>query len=349
MVHDGLYLEDYYHGREVLVTGGLGFLGSTLVRRLVELGATVTVIDACFPDQGANLFNIDDVHDEVNLVVADIGDVDHVSLSLINQEVIFNLAAATSHTGSLKDPLRDLRRNCVSQLRFLDALTALNPGARVIYTGSRSQYGTPVYIPMDEKHPLKPRDVNGVNKTAVEEYHRVFHEQSKLRYTSLRLTNIYGPRHQMRHKGQGFLNWFIRQAILGEDILVYGNGDQERDFVHVDDAVQALLMIAPVPRSEGEVYNLASGVAVTVEEVASMISSLTCARWKKIPYPGDCLHVDPGSVRLDGSRLRDLLGWRPRKDLYEGLMETIDFYRRHGARYFHPQVDRGELSKDHRA
>ncbi|RJP35268.1 MAG: NAD-dependent epimerase/dehydratase family protein [Actinobacteria bacterium] len=326
---------EYYHGKRVLVTGGLGFIGSNLVRRLAGLGASITVIDACFPDQGANLFNLKDVLDELVLVVADIGSVDEISAFIVDQEIIFNLASCVSHIDSLRNPLRDLERNCLSQLRFLNCLTELSPCARIIYTGSRSQYGNPVYVPIDEDHPLRPLDINGVHKTAAEEYHRIFHEQGNIRYTSLRLTNIYGPRHQMHHDGQGFLNWFIRQGLTGQEICVYGGGEQERDFLYVEDVVDALLRVAPDERCEGRVFNVVSGIPITVAQAAAAICDITDNSWRCVAYPPERSAVEPGNIRLDGSRLQVLTGWMPRYGLQAGLRETVDFYRQHGHRYFH--------------
>ncbi len=327
--------EDFFAGKRVLVTGGLGFIGSNLVRGLVRLGAGVTVIDACFPGQGANLFNLKDVLDDVILVVADIGSTDEISNHIVDQEVVFNLAACISHIGSLHNPLQDLERNCTSQLRFLSALTELSPQTRIVYTGSRSQYGNPVYLPIDEDHPLKPLDINGVHKTAVEEYHRIFHELNMLRFTSLRLTNIYGPRHQMHHDGQGFLNWFIRQGLSGQEICVFGDGQQERDFLFVDDAVEALLLTAAEERCEGGIFNLASGIPVSVCMAAEAVCSITGTSWRCVPYPPERSSVEPGSLRMDGSRIQNLLDWTPSADFYASLEETISFYRQHGPRYFH--------------
>jgi UDP-glucose 4-epimerase len=326
---------DYYSGKRVLVTGGLGFVGSNLVRRLVRMGASVTVIDACFPDQGANLFNLKDALDELVLVVADIGSTDEISSYIVDQEVVFNLASCISHIASIHNPLQDLERNCTSQLRFLGALSELSPRARVVYTGSRSQYGNPAYIPIDEDHPLKPVDINGVHKTAAEEYHRIFHDLNQVRFTSLRLTNIFGPRHQMQHDGQGFLNWFIRQGLSGQEIYVFGDGNQERDFLYVEDVVDALLLVAPEPGCEGGIFNLASGTPVTVAEAAEAVCSLTGTTWRLVPYPPERRSVEPGSLRLDGSRLQSLLGWKPGYEFQASLAETISFYRQHGARYYH--------------
>ncbi len=330
-----------YRGRRVLVTGGLGFIGSTLVRRLLDLGAEVTVIDACFPDQGANLFNLKGVLDDIVLVVGDIGAVDEISNFLVDQDVVFNLAACTSHIGSMRDPLRDLERNCMSQLRFLNVLVELSPRTRIVYTGTRSQYGSPLYLPVDEGHPLRPVDINGVHKTAVEEYHRIYHELGKLRYTSLRLTNIFGPRHQMNHDGQGFLNWFIHQALTGQEICVFGDGELKRNFLYVNDAVEALLLVAMHERCEGGAYNLASESHISVAEVAEAVCRLTGAPWRRVPYPQDRLCVEPGNMLIDGSRLHALLGWKPRVDFPAALEETVAFYRKHGSRYFQPS--RGKL------
>lgn len=347
-MRDGLRLEEYYRGRRVLVTGGMGFIGSNLVRRLVSLGSRVTVIDACFSDQGANPFNLEGVLEEITLVISDIGTLRSVREHLPGQETVFNLAACVSHVGSIHDPMRDLRRNCVSQLRFLCALSELNPGVQVIYTGSRSQYGSPVYLPVDEDHPLRPVDINGVHKTAVEEYHRIFHDQGRIRYLSLRLTNVFGPRHQMVHDGQGFLNWFIRLGLQGQEIRVFGDGTQTRDFLYVDDAVEALLRAAAHPECQGMALNLASGRSITVAEAAQAVSEEAGTGWSLVPYPPERAKVEPGEIVLDVSRLRDLLGWEPSWDFRAGLQETIAFYRMHGDRYFHPSRVKSLLARKRR-
>lgn len=342
-MRDGQRLEEFYRDRRVLVTGGLGFIGSNLVRRLVGLGSRVTVIDACFPDQGANLYNLEGVLEEITLVVSDIGATRTVIEHLPEQEVVFNLAACVSHVGSLHHPLRDLKRNCVSQLRFLCALAELNPGVSVIYTGSRSQYGSPLYLPMDEDHPLRPVDINGVHKTAVEEYHRILHEQGRIRYLSLRLTNIFGPRHQMMHDGQGFLNWFIRLGLQGKEIRVFGDGTQARDFLYVEDAVEVLLLAAADAECRGMSLNLASGKSITVAEAAQAVSEEAGTEWTLVPYPPERASVEPGDVLLDISRLRAALDWEPRWDFRAGLQETIAFYRMHGEHYFRPSETKPSL------
>ncbi len=342
-MRDGERLEEYYRGRRVLVTGGLGFIGSNLVRRLVDMGSRVTVIDACYPDQGANLFNLQDVLEEVTLVVSDIGATRNCSRHLQGQDLVFNLAACVSHVGSLHNPLRDLKRNCESQLRFLSALAELNPGVQVIYTGSRSQYGSPLYLPVDEDHPLRPVDINGVHKTAVEEYHRILHQQGRIRYLSLRLTNVFGPRHQMMHDGQGFLNWFIRLGLQGKEIRVFGDGTQVRDFLYVEDAVQALLLAGAHPECRGMSLNLASGKPITVAEAAQAVSEEAGTDWTLVPYPPERACVEPGDVFLDISRLRSVLGWEPVWDFRAGLQETMAFYRINGQHYFHPARVRSSL------
>ncbi|MEJ5187285.1 MAG: NAD-dependent epimerase/dehydratase family protein [Candidatus Geothermincolales bacterium] len=337
---------EFYRGKRVLVTGGLGFIGSNLVRKLVKAGASVTVVDAAFPDQGANLFNLKGVLEDIVLVIADIGNLDEVSNYLVDQEVIFNLASSTSHVGSMQDPVKDLERNCLSHLRFLGAIRELSPGARIVYTGSRSQYGNPLYQPVDEDHPTRPVDINGIHKCAVEEYHRLYHRLSHIRYTSLRLTNVFGPRHQMLHDGHGFLNWFIRKALSGEDLQVFGDGRQERDFLYVEDAVDAILLAGASTECEGRVFNVSSEVPISVAEAARAVAEMSGVRWKCVPYPKERLSIEPGSVRISSRRFRETTGWSPSHSFLEGLEKTIDFYRRHGHRYFHPSKGRVSLKRD---
>src|SRR6185436_4661878 len=231
---------DYYRGRKVLVTGGLGFIGSNLCRTLADLGAVVTAVDSLLPDYGGNLFNLDGYEQKLRINIADVRG--HGMEYLVRgHEVLFNLAGQVSHIDSMTDPVTDLEINCTSQLRLLEAVRRGNPELRVVYAGTRQVYGRPLYLPVDEKHLLQPVDVNGINKISGEFYHLVYHQVYGISTSSLRLTNTYGPRQLIRHNRQGFIGWFVRQAALGEEIQIFGDGSQKRDFNHVDDVTDAFL------------------------------------------------------------------------------------------------------------
>ncbi|MDE3077619.1 MAG: NAD-dependent epimerase/dehydratase family protein, partial [Chloroflexota bacterium] len=235
-------LEQAYAGHRILITGGLGFIGSTLAQRLVALGAKVTLVDSLIPQYGGNLFNIAGFEDKVTVNISDVRDQYGMNYLVRNQDFMFNLAGTLSHIDSMQDPFTDLEINCRSQLSILESCRHNNPEIRIVFAGTRGQYGRAQYAPVDERHPMKPTDVNGINNVAGESYHLLYSEAYGIRATSLRVTNTYGPRHQMRHSRQGVINWFIRQALDGQEITLYGDGKQIRDTNFVDDVVEAFLL-----------------------------------------------------------------------------------------------------------
>ena len=246
---------DFYRGRRVLVTGALGFIGSNLCRTLADLGAHVLAVDSLLPDYGGNLFNLAGYEDKVRINIADVRG--HGMGYLVKgQDVLFNLAGQVSHIDSMTDPFTDLEINCRSQLSILEALRQHNPEARIVYAGTRQIYGRPQRLPVDELHLLNPTDVNGINKISGEMYHLVYHSVYGIRASSLRLTNTYGPRQLIRHNRQGFIGWFMRQVVLGEEIQLFGDGLQRRDFDYVDDMVDAFLRAGAMDAADGQVFNL---------------------------------------------------------------------------------------------
>ena len=253
----------FYAGRRVLVTGGLGFIGSNLSRELVALGARVTIVDALIPDYGGNRFNIDGIEDRLRLDVADVRDRDAVAGLVRGQEVIFNLAGQVSHIDSMRDPHTDLEINCRAQLSLLEACRAHNPGVKVVFAGTRQVYGRPSSLPVTEDHLVKPTDVNGINKAAGEYYHLVYNNVFGIRACSLRLTNVFGPRQLLKHNRQGFIGWFIRLAIEDREIQIYGDGSQVRDLVFVDDAVDAFLRAGASDDANGRVFNVGGFEPIT--------------------------------------------------------------------------------------
>src|SRR5215204_4999468 len=246
----------FYRGRRVMITGGLGFIGSNLAHRLVQLGADVLLVDSLIPDYGGNLFNIAGIEDQVTVNVADVRQASTMNYLVQGRDVTINLAGQVSHIDSMRDPHTDLEINCRSQLTLLEACRHHNPKTKVIFASTRQIYGKADELPVTEKHLVKPTDVNGINKAAGEYYHLVYNNVFKVRACSLRLTNVYGPRQLIRHNRQGFIGWFIRLAIEGGVIQIYGDGTQQRDFVHVDDAADAFLRAGALDVCNGEVFNV---------------------------------------------------------------------------------------------
>ena len=327
------YLE-WYRGRRVTITGGLGFIGSNLARALVDLNADVVLVDSMHPGHGANRFNIAGIESRVREVTADIGDAAVARDLVRGREVIFNLAGQVSHIDSMRDPQADLESNSRAHLTLLDACRHHNPDAKVVYAGTRQIYGRPTRLPVDETHVVRPTDINGVNKAAGEYYHLVYHTAFGVRACSLRLTNIYGPRQLIRHNRQGFIGWFIRQAVEGNEIQIYGDGSQLRDFVYVDDAVDAFLRAGSSDAVNGEVFNVGGDQPISHRElVRLLIATAGSGRVRHVEWPDDKKSIDIGSFYSDSSRFRATVGWCPRVPLDEGLRRTIEFYRAHLEHY----------------
>jgi len=324
---------DFYRGRKVLVTGGLGFIGSNLCRTLADLGAAVTAVDSLLPDYGGNVFNLAGYEEKVRINIADVRG--HGMEYLVRgQQVLFNLAGQVSHIDSMQDPVTDLEINCTSQLRLLEAVRHGNPELKVVYAGTRQVYGRPLYLPVDEKHLLQPVDVNGINKISGEFYHLVYHQVYGIRASSLRLTNTYGPRQLIKHNRQGFIGWFVRQAAFGEEIEVFGDGRQMRDFNHVDDVVDAFLRAGARAEADGQVLNLGHPQPVSLVELVRLLLEVAGGgSFKLVPFPEERKRIDIGDFYADISRAQATLGWAPLTGLREGLQQTVDYYRRHKQQY----------------
>ncbi len=327
-------LSAVFDGQPVLITGGLGFIGSNLARRLATLGARVTVIDSLIPEYGGKLFNLAGFEDRVRINIADVRDQHSMDYLVRGQAFIFNLAGQVSHLDSMRDPYTDLDINCRSQLSILEACRKHNPGVRLIYSGTRQIYGRPQYLPVDERHPIDPVDVNGVNKVAGEWYHIVYQRAYGLRTTSLRLTNTYGPRMRVVDARQTFLGIWVRRLLEGQELLVYGDGQQKRDLTYVDDAVEALLQVAACDATIGEIYNLGGDEVVSLRALAELLVAVNgSGSYRLVPFPPDQKAIDIGDYFGDYRRLRETLGWRPRVSLRAGLEQTLDYYRAHLREY----------------
>jgi UDP-glucose 4-epimerase len=325
-----------YEGARALVTGGLGFIGSHLSKKLVELGAAVTIVDSLIPEYGGNPYNIREFADRVHVNYSDIRDPWSIRYLVHGQDYIFNLAGQVSHIDSMTDPETDLDINCRSQLSLLQACRENNPDARVVFAASRQQYGRPQFVPVTEEHPLVPVDVNGINLVAGERYHLLYDEVYGVRAASLRLTNTYGPHLLMKHDRQGFITTFIRLALEGKLIKVFGDGSQLRDFTYVSDAVDAFLAVGVTDETYGTALNVGGIEPVSLLDVAGLCQELAEAGGtvETMPWPPERKKIDIGSIYVDHTRLTELTGWGPRVGLHEGLAETFAFYREHGEHYW---------------
>jgi UDP-glucose 4-epimerase len=325
---------EFYRGRAVLITGGLGFIGSNLARALVTLGANVLIVDSLIPDYGGNLFNVSGIEDRVRINIADIRQQTTMNYLVQGQDVIFNLAGQVSHIDSMQDPHTDLEINCRAQLAILEACRRNNPGVKVVFAGTRQIYGRADSLPVSETHLVRPTDINGVNKAAGEYYHLVYNNVFGVRACSLRLTNVYGPRQLLKHNRQGFIAWFIRLAIEGREIQIYGDGRQIRDFVFVDDAVDAFLRAGADEASNGQVFNVGGFEPISHRDLVDLlIATAGTGTYRFVEWPADKKTIDIGDFYADWRLIADTLGWRPHTTLADGLRETIAFYREHFAHY----------------
>ena len=327
--------DEIFFGSDVLVSGGLGFIGSSLARRLVGVRAKVTLVDSLIPEYGGNLFNIHDIRDQVTVELTDVRDASAMASLIKNRDFLFNLAGQTSHLDSMTDPLTDLNINTAAQLHILEACRLHNRDVKIVFASTRQVYGRPRYLPVDETHPVNPIDVNGINKLAGEWYHLLYNNVYKIRACALRLTNTYGPGMRVRDARQTFLGVWIRNLIGGETIYVFGSGEQRRDFNYVDDVVEALLLAAARSESEGEVFNLGHSEHISLKELAALLIRLNgSGHYEFVPFRPDRAAIDIGDYYSDFRKIDESLGWSPRVSLEEGLRQTLEYYRKHHAHYW---------------
>ena len=322
-----------FAGAKVMITGGLGFIGSNLAKRLVEQGAQVLIVDSLVPDYGGNRANVAGFADRLQVNIADLRDRHALRVLVPGQDLIFNLAGQIGHLESMQDPFTDLDINVVAQLGLLEACRALNPSARVVYASTRQFYGKPDRLPVDEAHPLRPVDVNGINKMAGEAYHTLYHQVYGQPTVSLRLTNTYGPRMRIKDARQTFVGIWLRRALEGEAFEVWG-GEQRRDLTFVDDVVDAFLAAASTPAAIGQVFNIGGPPSVSLTELAELLIDVAgSGRFEQKQFPPERKRIDIGDYWADDSRFRSVTGWAPRIDLREGLRRSLDYYRANLAAY----------------
>jgi UDP-glucose 4-epimerase len=324
-----------FDGKRVLITGGLGFIGSNLARELVAAGADVALFDSLAPSYGGNRFNISGIEDRVSVHIGDIREQGALSELVRKSHVVFNLAGQTSHVDSMRDPFTDLEINCQSQLALLETCRHNNPEVSVVFAGTRQVYGRPQYLPVDEQHPVAPVDVNGINKAAGEWYHLLYADVYGLNLSVLRLTNTYGPRMRVRDARQTFLGKWLRALVVGEELVVFGDGTQRRDFNYVDDAVGAFLLAASNEQAHGEVFNLGGDHVVSLVELARLLIDLNGGgSFRLQEFPPERLVIDIGDYYADFRKASNCLGWQPSVALEEGLARSLAFYREHGGHYW---------------
>jgi len=318
-----------YQNRKILVTGGLGFIGSNLAVRLVHAGARVVVVDSSVHGCGADRRNLDGVAADLRVIDADIGDAAAFAAELRASSVIFNLAGELSHIHSMRHPARDAELNAMSQLRFLEECARSAPGVRVVYASTRQIYGVPRYLPVDQTYPIQPVDFNGIHKYAATAYHLLLSSQKRLDAAVLCLSNIYGPRMALHIPGQGFLGNFLRHALLGRTIEVFGDGRQLRDPVYVDDTVDAFLLAGAARELKSRTWNVGGPEALPVAQIAAIVSAAAAAPEPVLrPFPEERKRIDTGSYSTDITRIREELGWRPRVTFAEGIASSLEYFRR---------------------
>ncbi|MBT6439081.1 MAG: NAD-dependent epimerase/dehydratase family protein [Flavobacteriales bacterium] len=316
-----------FKNRKVLILGGMGFIGSNIAIRLVNEGAKVTIVDSMLPEYGGNLKNIEVIRDQVKINYSDIRDTYSMDHIVRGVDVIYSMAGQTSHIESMTDPMTDLDINARSQLSILESCRKHNPSVKILYASTRQLYGKPQYLPVDENHPIVPVDVNGINKLAAEEYYTLYSKVYGMKCVSLRLTNTYGPRQHLHGEKQGFAGIFIRRAIDGQEIKIFGDGEQLRDFNYIDDVVDAFMLATDNDQVYGNVYNLGSNEHYSLLQFIEYLKQNTTFDFEKIPFPEDRKKIDIGDFYSSYDLYKSVTGWEPSIGLKEGMKKTIEYFK----------------------
>ncbi len=327
--------EKAFQGKKVLVTGGLGFIGSNLAIRLVALGAKVTIVDNMMPRLGGNLFNVKEIMDQIQINFSDVRDEHSMDYLVKDQDFIFHLAGQVNHVDSIRNPIQDLDINCRGTLVLLESCRKYNRKVRIVFSGTRGEYGASVRLPVGEDHPTNPKGIYAVTNLSAEKMVLVYDDVHKISGTCLRITNTYGPRHQMAHDEYGVLNWFVRKAIDDEMIPVFGDGHILRDFLYVDDLVECFLQVATHPEARGEVFNVGTGLPISFLDLAKKIVEIAgTGRVAFTEFTKERKEVEPGDYYTDISKIKRIVGWEPKVNLENGLQRTIEFYRQYKKEYW---------------
>lgn len=328
-------LQSEFKGKNILITGGVGFIGSNLAIYMAHSGAKITLVDTLHAQYSGTLFNIEPIKEQTTLIAADMGDRAVMERIIAEQDFVFNLAGQISHIDSMKHPQHDLAVNAFSHLSIVEICRKLNPGVKIIYAGTRQVYGIPQYLPVDEKHPVAPIDYNGISKMTGEWYHMVAHRNFGLRAVSLRMTNVYGPRMRVKDARKTFIGEWFRLMIEGKELQVFGNGQQMRDLNYIDDVILALLLIAAHPQSEGKIYNLGGDEPISLLNLAKLMIEINGkGSYHLKPFPASRKRIDIGSYYADYTKINQETGWKPTMRLAEGIQRTLAYYRQHQERYW---------------
>ena len=328
-------ISQYYNNKQILITGGLGLIGSTVANKLVEIGAKVTILDNLDPLYGGNLFNIKDVKEEIELHIDDIRNEELLSTLIRQSQILFNFAAQISYVDSNLDPLNDLDLNCRSQLIILETCRKINPDIKVLFSGSRMEYGKIDSIPVNEENPLKPLSIYGAHKLVGEIYHNIYYNLYGIETVAFRIANPYGPRNQMKHSKYGIVNYFIKLALQDAEIKIFGEGNQTRDYIFVDDLVNAFIIAPTSELSAGEVFNIGSGVGTTLIDMANCVcNAVGQGRIKQIPWPENYERIETGNYVSDIDKARKYFSWEPVVSLENGVNKTVQYYQKYRKNYF---------------
>jgi len=324
-----------FRGRKVLVTGGLGFIGSNLSAKLIALGAKVTIVDNMMPRLGGNLFNVKDIVDRLHINFSDVRDAHSMDYLVKGQEIIFHLAGQVNHVDSIRNPIQDLDINCRGTLVLLESCRKYNREVKIIFAGTRGEYGSSVTLPVGEDHPTNPKGIYAVTNLSAEKMVLVYHDVHKIQGACFRITNTYGPRHQMAHDEYGVLNWFIRKAVDDEDIPVFGDGRILRDFLYVDDLVDCFLQVSACPQAYGEVFNVGTGIPISFIDLAKMIVKIAgTGKATFTEFTQERKEVEPGDYYTNISKIKRMVSWEPKTGLEEGLRRTVEFYKKYKKEYW---------------
>ena len=322
-------------GKHVMITGGLGMIGSTVAQQLLKYKAKVTIVDLCLEPYGANMFNLEGVRDQVNVSITDIRDREAMKILVKGKDIIFNLAGQVSHNDSIEDPMLDCEINYVGQLNVMNNVMKYNPTTKMLFAGSRLQFGPIKTIPVDETHKLEPQTPYAFHKTATELMYKYFNEIHEIQTVVFRIANPYGPRSQMKHSKYSIVNYFIRQAMEGKNLKVFGDGNQLRDYIYVEDLANAFLLAAINEDANGQVFNVGSGVGTRFKDmVRTVVEVVGYSNIDYIPWPEKYLNVETGDYATDITKISRTLGWHPSVSLREGIKKTYSYYKRYKDYYF---------------